>query len=713
MSELGRFALLLGLFLSGYAILVELLGSWRKDVGLTKSARNATVAYFLCLSVAMAALWVLLVRSDFSVKYVVENTSRALPLPYKISALWAGAAGSLLLWFWIQAGFVVLAYCKSESSHRSFAAGARIVANLVSVFFFVILVFDRHPFEPTGRFVQDGADLNPLLQHPAMVLHPPILFVGYAGFLIPFAWAFSRLKANPQQDAHEQMFDQARNWAILAWLFLTAGIMLGAWWAYEELGWGGYWAWDPVENASLMPWLIGTALVHCLRTYKRSSSIATWTVILSLVTFSLCVFGRFLTKYGSRLFESVHTFGDPGLGILYLVLLVHVWVIVAVLLIRNHLHNKRSDPVPPAKASRFVVFGNWLLIVLTFVIFVGTMFPFFSKVFFRAAAHLLSSNRIPDKPISLAPEFFTKITAPGGILLLLLVGLCPHLLAHGLKRHWRTILAGLAILAGMAAWLWSCSLDRPLPPNVSGAAGWIGQWLLSASPAIPVFIFCALILVNLLADFIGYEKRLRRAKDSGRTPRRSLRWYGARVVHMGVALAFIGMAGSGGFDIEKKVALRPGMTAEIPKYASSLRDTAQHDQPSEQNNAAHGPKYTLTFEKLTAEHGPNFVAVAAHILIHDGENLIARLKPSRAVYTASNKEVSEVDIRRTLASDLYLAVTAFDPSRNLINLRIMVKPLINWIWIGSIVAVVGTLLVLVSRYTPNESPARNRRKDSR
>lgn len=662
MSGLGNFALLLALFLSGYAVVIDLLGSFRQDTGLIKSARNATIAYMACLSVAMIALWALLLKSDFAVIYVAEHTSRALPFPYKISALWAGSAGSLLLWLWFQAVFLVMVYCKSEFKHRSFSANARMIANLVSVFFLIILNKDKNPFELSTIAPVDGMGLNPLLQHPAMVLHPPILFVGYAGFLITFAWAFGQLKTAGEDNTLPLLKQQAQRWAMFAWLFLTAGIVLGAWWAYEELGWGGYWAWDPVENSSLMPWLTATALLHCFRMYNRRSSIATWTVLLSILTFSLCVFGRFLTKYG--LVSSVHAFPNPGLGILHVVLLIHVWVIACVLLLRNYLRKKNDPPNARIPSHRFVILNNWLFLLLALVIFVGTLFPFLSKVIITIIESLSSQAGPPRAPITLAPEFFTKITAPGGLFLLLFIGLCPHLLRRGFHKSWRIVLGVIAIAAVVTVWLLTCSLDSARPSDISKAIGWWGQWLLSGSPAIPCFILSGFVLVNLLADFVGHK---------GNKSPRTLRWYGARIVHLGVAVIFIGIAGSGGYDIEKTAAMRVGDKTNIARYE-------------------------LTFNDLKIEPGRNFTAVVADISVHKGEKLIARLKPAKAFYGASKKNVSEIDIRRTLAGDLYLALTEVDNSQKLINLHIMIKPLINWIWIGSFVMVLGTLAVLLSSF---------------
>ena len=670
MSGLGNFALLLALFLSGYAVLIDLLGSYIKDTGLIKSARNATVASLICLTVAMIALWILLTKSDFSITYVAEHTSKALPFPYKISALWAGSAGSLLLWLWFQVGFLVLVYCKSEFKHRSFSANARMIANLVSVFFLIILNIDKNPFELSKVVPVDGAGLNPLLQHPAMVLHPPILFVGYAGFMITCAWAFGRL-TTAGDDNSLPLLIQARKWTLSAWLFLTVGIVLGAWWAYEELGWGGYWAWDPVENSSLLPWLTATALLHCFKVYNSRSSIATWTVLLSITTFSLCVFGRFLTKYG--LVSSVHAFPTPGLGILHVVLLIHLWAIAGVFMLRNYMRKKNETPLTSIPSHRFIILNNWLLLLLVLVIFVGTLFPFLSKVFIKIIESLSSQARPPRAPVTLAPEFFTKITAPGGLFLLLLIGLCPHLLRQGFNKSWR-IIFGIIVFAGaLTVWLFSCSLETARPSGISRTIGWWGRWLLSGSPAIPCFILSGFVLVNLMADFIGLKmKKSTQNKDISVSPR-NLRWYGARIVHLGVAVIFIGIAGSGGYATEKTAALRVGDKTKIADYE-------------------------LTFNDLKIEHGRNFTAIAADISVRKSDELIAELKPAKAFYSASRKNVSEIDIRRTLAGDLYLALTEVDNSQELINLHIMLKPLINWIWIGSFVMVLGTLAVLFSSF---------------
>jgi cytochrome c-type biogenesis protein CcmF len=637
MADLGQFALRLGLFLSGYAILVDLLGRWYDRRELLQSGRNATLGCLLSLTAAIAALLVLLARSDFAVLYVAENTARALPLVYRLTALWAGAAGSLLVWLWLQTGFVVLAFSKTDAGSARFCAGARAAANLVALFFFLILIFDKDPFGLSTTTPRDGAGLNPLLQHPAMILHPPALFLGYAAFAVPFAWTFAALKRDdPAGPA--VLFQRIRYWLLFAWMFLTIGIALGAWWAYEELGWGGYWSWDPVENSSLVPWLTGTALLHCARTYRAGTRTARWFMVLAMVTFSLCIFGTFLTRYG--LVSSVHAFPEPGLGILFLVLLLLMWAIAGVLSLYSYLRRPRAVQ-SQGPGLRFVVWNNWLMVLLAVVILVGTLFPFFSG--------LLSAH-----PISLKSEYFTKITAPGGLALLLLLGACPHLIRHGFNKSWRTFGAVLTALAAMLIW-------------------GLGHRL-----AVAYLVACAFVALNLAADFVArYIRGRRPVASAGEHGYASvamapgLRWYGARIVHIGVLLTFVGIAGSGGFDTEKRVALRPGERVQVAGF-------------------------DLAYDDLKTNRGPNFTAAEAEVSVYQGEKRLTQLTPALAFYGASGKRTSEVDIRRTLAGDLYLALTEADGATKLINLTIFTKPLINWIWIGNMLMVVGTLLVLAA-----------------
>lgn len=629
MWDLGQFALRLALFLSSYAILIDLLGLWRKRGELLVSGRNATIGCLLCLTISTVVLWILLLQGEFAVSYVASHTSRALPTVYKFTALWAGAAGSLLFWLWLQVGFVVLAFAMPGGKDERFSAAARAAANLVTVFFMLVLLFDRDPFELLAVTPRDGMGMNPLLQHPAMALHPPTLFVGYAAFAVPYAWAMAAMKQGDPSKAALR-FARARNWSLFAWVFLTLGIALGAWWAYEELGWGGYWAWDPVENSSLMPWLTATALVHCARVYRSGTPIAAWFLVLAVLTFSLCVFGTFLTRYG--LVSSIHAFPEPGLGLLFIVLLAHIGVIASILFVRWY-RRPGSMAVTQGQGLRVIVWNNWIMLLLTFVIFVGTLFPFFTG--------LVSSHQI-----SLKPDYFTKITAPAGLILLLLTGICPHLIRHGFVKNWRIVGTAVTALIAVAIWAFAGSL------------------------AIAFLVACAFVGVSLTADFVQRYVRPGPGAES-RSLRASLRWYGARIVHIGVLLSFIGIAGSGGFGTEEQVALRPGQRIEAGEFE-------------------------LVYDGLRLEPGPNFTAVVADMFVYREGERIDTLSPAIRFFELSDRRTSDVAIRRTLAKDLYLALTQVDNSTNLINLTIFIKPLVNWLWIGNVALVLGASLAIAS-----------------
>ncbi len=645
MAELGHFSLLLALFLSGYAILADVLGL-RGRSELAASGRNATIATLLALSGAIAALLVLLLKSDFSVTYVAEHTSISLPTPYKVSALWAGAAGSLLLWLWLQVGFIVWTFCRDRGKPASLLGGARILANLVSVYFLFVLIFDKNPFSMSTVTPADGAGLNPLLQHPAMALHPPTLFIGYAAFAVPFAWALVAIVAGPREAA-EFFKERIQAWILWAWLFLTVGIALGAWWAYEELGWGGYWAWDPVENSSLMPWLTATALLHCSRIYSSKSGIIRWLVFLCLATFSMCIFGTFLTRYG--LVTSVHAFPEPGLGILFMVLLVNLWLIAGGLLLFRIGGGKR-EPLVYGGMHRFVTWNNWLMLLMMVVIFVGTLFPFFSAL-------------VSDEKITLEPAYFTKITAPGGLLLILFIGACPFLVRYGLGRNLRMI-GGIVAGAAAAGCLILSQVMKICAQRGMVEIATAERFGFGMMAMLACFIVCIYALANVAADILV---RIRSTQGL------ELRWIGARIVHLGVILMFIGIAGSGGYDTEKHVGMRPGESVGVGDYS-------------------------VTYDDLEADHGPNFTAVTANVTIRKQDKEVAKLKPALAFYSASGKRTSEIDVRRTLAGDLYLAVTEVDNTTQVINMTILIKPLINWIWLGSIISSVGALLVLASVY---------------
>jgi cytochrome c-type biogenesis protein CcmF len=613
MAESGSFALVVACCLSGLAVLTDLAGMRRRS--LRDLARRATAGTAVCVAIASALLWLALVRCDFGIEYVAAHTSLRLPLVYKISAFWAGAAGSLLFWLLLQSAFVTYAFCRSGHDEGPFNSAARASANFVTLFFVIILLADKNPFARAAAIPQDGSGLNPLLQHPAMALHPPTLFAGYAAFAVAFAWALAVLAPGGDSVPRRPVLT-ARRWVLFAWLFLTVGIGLGAWWAYEELGWGGYWAWDPVENSSLLPWLAATALVHCFRFYAPGTAVAVWTKVLCILTYSLCIFGTFLTRYG--LVSSVHAFPEPGLGILFLVLLVLMWAAAAVFF---HGSSRREGPVangPTPRWQRFVVLNNWLMILLAVVIFAGTMFPFFSKL-------------VSSKAVTLKPEYFTKITAAPGLAVLLLMGVCPALIRK--NRYANRRVAG-GISAGAAAAL---------------------LWLVTGSLSPGCFILCGFAFFNMAVDL-----------KAGAGTRR----YGAVMVHLGVVLVFLGIAGSGGYEIEAGAVLRPSEKVSVGDF-------------------------DVTYENLRADHRPNFVSVTADVSVRRGGRTIANLTPAQGFHPGQRR-TSEVDIHRTLLYDLYVALVDLEVHTGAVSLQVFLKPLINWIWIGISLSVLGAVLVFAA-----------------
>lgn len=616
MANLGIFSLRLAFFIVAFALLADFLGAARRDKGLMASGRNALIALFLCLSVALAVLTAALVTGDFTLKYVSEHSSQNLPLIYRVSALWAGAAGSLLLWLWAQAGLTIWAFSRPKAGAEVFAAQARGFSHLVSLFFLVILLFDKIPFAVTNLPLA-GEGLNPLLQHPVMILHPPALFLGYAFFVLPFAWTMSRLLSGKTEAWAYQ--PQLSRWILLGWLFLSLGNILGSWWAYEELGWGGFWAWDPVENASLMPWLTATALLHAGKRYRPGASLGRWTLLLGLLTYSLCLFGTFLTRYG--LVSSVHAFPEPGWGILFVIMIAMFWLGAGILAIRA-----RGKTVPEARvahASEFAfAWTNWLMVLLMLLILLATLFPFLSGVFH-------------GRQISLKPETFTRLTAPGGIILLLLLGICPVLVRRG--RFW----SGQSIGAVLSA----------LIAVVAGGATHL--WVWATLPA------AAYALLMILVNFIRPDATFKYRRTA---------WLGSRIAHLGVVLMFIGIASAEGFGQEQNLSLRPGESADFGSRS----------------------QYKVTFEELTSSAGSNYQLESAVLSVSKNGQFMCTLRPGQAQYD-SGQITTEIDLYRSLRGDLYTAVTAIEG--RVINLHILLKPGINWLWIGSLVMVAGTVLV--------------------
>jgi len=409
MSTLGSFSLWLAFIVSAYALIASLVGVKIKSLKWIKSGENAVFAVSGLLTLASIVLIYAFLIHDFQIQYVAEHSSRSLPLVYRLSALWAGQEGSLLLWEWLLAVFASLILLQNRGKNEQLLPYVVAVMMGISFFFLGLLVFTSRPFLELPSFLSDGRGLNPLLQNPGMIIHPPTLFIGYVGFSVPFAFAIAALLSGQLGDT---WIKSTRRWVLFSWLFLGLGNLFGAQWAYVELGWGGYWAWDPIENASLLPWLTGTAYLHSVMIQERRGMLKVWNMVLIILTFTLTLFGTFLVRSG--ILSSVHAFAvSPLLGTLFLTFIGGVLLFSFILLL-GRLELLRSENELDSLLSResTFLFNNLILVGAAFAIFWGTVFP-------------LISEAVRGVKITVGPPFYNQIMVPIGLALLLLTGICP------------------------------------------------------------------------------------------------------------------------------------------------------------------------------------------------------------------------------------------------------------------------------------------------
>jgi len=509
---------------------------------------------------------------------------------------------------------------------------------IVLSFFFGLMVFATNPFEPTGVMVRDGNGLNPMLQNPGMVLHPPLLFLGYVGFTIPFAFAIAALLTKKMDS---DWIRSTRRWTLTAWLFLTLGIVLGAKWAYVELGWGGYWAWDPVENASLMPWLTATAFLHSVMIQERRGMLKVWNMVLIILTFNLTILGTFLTRSG--IMSSVHSFGVSNLGPLFLSflalsLIVSLWLVYkrrALLKSINHLDAFLS------RESSFL-YNNLVLVGIAFAVFWGTIFPVLTETF-RGVR------------VSVGPPFYNEVNVPLGLALLALTGICPLLAwrkasSRNLRRNFLyPVMASLAT-GGM---LLLIGLAQPV---------------VVLSLSLSVFVFFSIGL----EFYRGTKARIRVTGQLfplalWNLVSRNKRRYGGYIVHIGVILIIVGITGSNAFKQESEAFMTPGDSLQIGDYTLIYRGLVDHS-----NNRAQ--------------------IVAAEMQVEWKDRHLKTLYPSKQFFP-NQDPISEVDIRQTLKEDLYLILTGWDKTGRA-NIKALINPLVVWIWVGGMVMLIGTLIVL-------------------
>jgi cytochrome c-type biogenesis protein CcmF len=661
MPHLGSYSLLLALALSAYCFLSGILAIVRKHDRLGETARRAGIAVFGAVTVSAIALVVSALQDDFSVAYIMQHSNRDLPLAYKLAALWSGQEGSLLFWAWLLAGYGLVLRWRHKVDTRLVAHASVIIA-AVQIFFLAIVNFAANPFGLVpGTPPADGNGLNPLLQYPEMVAHPPMLYLGYVGFTVPFAFALAALI---MKYPGEKWIHITRRWTMVTWGFLTTGIVLGMHWAYSVLGWGGYWGWDPVENASLLPWLTGTAFLHSVMMQEKRGMLKIWNMWLIFSTFLLCIFGTFLTRSG--VVSSVHAFAQSSIGSWFVTFLAICFAVCVFFFVRNRSHltseNKLESLV--SRESSFL-FNNLLLLVACFTVLWGTLFP-------------VLSEWVQGTKITVGPPFFNKVNIPVAMLLLLLTAVGPLLAwrktsVESLKRNflWPTT---AALVVGAAA-------------IAFGMRPWRDE---AAFFSLITVMLSVLVAATVFSEFYRGARVI-----SGHTgqpipvamvtlTRRNTRRYGGYLVHFGVVLMMIGFAGAA-FNQDKEQELGRG------------------DQMSL------GP-YTLVCDSYTQDDTANYSSEWAILKVFRGGKHIDTMFPERRFYKASQQTATMVANRTGLKEDLYLVFSGVNPDTGRPIIKAHLNPLVLWIWIGVHIVLLGTVVALLPNMAAVKvtSPARAR-----
>src|SRR6202158_1661260 len=650
MDVFGSFALLLALVCAVYAFVGGIAAIYTRHPLLVKSTRQAGIATCALIFTATFSLEYLFFSDNFSAAYVVSHSNRSLPTFYKVAALWSGQEGSLLFWSFLLSVYVISVLLVYRNKNGELMPYVGVVLAGVQIFFLTLNNFVASPFKslgmqnPAGGFDFftriDGNGLNPLLQYPEMVIHPPNLYSGYTGFTIPFAFALAALLA---RYPGEKWIHLTRKWTMIAWCFQTVGILLGAHWAYAVLGWGGYWAWDPVENASLLPWLTGTAFLHSVMMQEKRGMMKVWNVWLVFSTFLLCILGTFLTRSG--VVSSVHAFASSNIGAWFVGFLAIILLVCLAAYVKNRDYLKTENQLDSmvSRESSFL-FNNLILLVSCVAVLSGTLFPVFSEWF--------TGNRI-----SVGAPFFNKVNIPIGLLLLFLTGVGPLLAwrrtsLDSLKRNF-----GWPLLMGLVA------------GAIAFALG-VREFF-----SLVCLMLCVFVTTTIGMEFFRGARVIRSRSGASLLASavdltmRNTRRYGGYIVHMGMVLIFVGLAGAA-FNRDAQKDMQPGSTLEIGSYNLLLQG---FDSKPEKN---------YTSERMIVE------------VWRDNKPLMM-LYPERRFFQTNEQSGTMVAIYSTLREDLYVVYAGQNPETQAPVVHAFLNPLVKWIWLGALVVVLGTLVTLL------------------
>ncbi|MGH9340168.1 MAG: heme lyase CcmF/NrfE family subunit [Acidobacteriota bacterium] len=646
MIELGHYSLVAALLLCSYATVAASVGGYKKSLPLVRSAENALVAQFLILAVASVCLWYLLFTDQFQVEYVAGYSSLAQPTIYKFTAFWGGQQGSLLLWSLVLGFFSFLAVTQNRHRHRQIMPYAASVMAGTCLFFASLVTFAANPFKTLGFVPPDGQGLNPLLQNWYMNIHPPMVYLGLVCLTIPFAFAMGALMSGRMDTSWIRM---TRRWTLVSWIFLLAGFTLGGMWAYEELGWGGYWAWDPVENASFMPWLIATAFIHSVMITEKKGMLKNWNFILILAAFELSIFGTFITRSG--VVSSVHSFALSNVGPFF-VLFLAISTFFGIFWIFYRSSELRSEQRMRSFLSREASFllNNLLFVSICFAVFWGTVFP-------------MLTEWVQGEKVTIAAPFFNKVSLPLAGALLVLTGICPLIAwrkasGKNFRRNFLYPLTG-GFLSGAAVF----------------AAG-ITQFY-------PLLFFsgCGFVALTVFFEFYKGARARQVIRPTGfLVALRDLtlmnkRRYGGFIIHMGFVLAILGIIASSFYNMEHVFTVQSGQSFVAGDYTLALKSLDQRTDPEKD------------------------VVTARLDVFRDGEK-IGEVLPEKHFHHKSEQPMTEVAVRSGWAEDLYVVLSGWDAEGN-VSFHVFINPLVQVIWAGIAIMVLGGVFVLF----PNRKPA--------
>lgn len=672
-ANFGYGALVITFLLSIYGVIAAIYGARSNKPAWVESARLAMLLTFPLITVSALSLIYLLVYGHYEVEFVAAVTSNSMPLYLRITALWGGQSGSLVFWAWLMSAFASAVTLRKWHRDREFLPWVIMVSLVTLSFFLILIIFFENPFNrlwatPSGNVIQamfqpagsrlysagDGRGLNPLLRHPGMIIHPPMLYLGFVSFVIPFAFAIAALVTGRTDDRWIRL---TRRWTLVAWLFLSLGLILGGRWAYDVLGWGGYWGWDPVEIAAFMPWLTGTAFLHSVMIQEKRGMLKHWNMVLIILTYSLVIFGTFLTRSG--VLSSVHAFAQSAIGPLFFGF-IGITFIASLTLLLKRWDSLKSETQMTSLLSREALFllNNLLFMGILVVCFWGVIFPLISEL-------------ATGQKVTVGPPFYERATAPLFAGLLLLMGIAP-------LAAWRH---STAKTLGKAMWKpFLFSLIVPVLALVIGVQSW---------PALVGFWLCAFVASVTLYEFWrGAMARHRKSNENffkalGSLAARNRRRYGGYVIHLGVVLMALGIIGIELFQTETQGSITQGQSLSLGAYTMTFKDLAEFQTPDGR------------------------LVTRAVVDVAKNGKTVAELHPRRDYYFESQQPMTIPGVRSTMEDDFYVLLVDWQPiSTAGATFKIYHNPLVNWLWLGALVFIIGTAIAAWPEKDPEESRQR-------